>query len=474
MTERFRRNPGSFRDPSGYVYMDAAGGRVLRGLSADGAEQYEAARRSGLLSVACEKGLLIASHPVEASTIGGALPGARGEKLANVVEHPEIPLITYPYEWTFGQLQDAALQHLDLQLLALEYDFELSDATAYNMQFDAGLPLHIDVSSLRRYRDGKPWEGYNQFCRQMLFPLLLEGELGIAFQSWYRGSINGLELAEIKRLLPAWRRYTSLNLLMHVQLQSQAIKGATSNELSGKALRLPVVPKNRYKALLEGLRDWIASMKSRRMAKTYWADYAIINSYAPEEKKEKLSFVERKVKEWGSRAVLDVGGNSGDYSEAALAGGALHAYCLDGDVDALEIAYGKRKQGTAGLLPLVMNWSDPSPGQGWASHERASLKQRMKVDTVMALAVVHHIVVGGNVPLRNCVDQLFAYGGNVIVEFVPKSDPMVQGLLRSRDDIFHDYTEEGFVRLLQARSVIEDVFRFNEQGRVLFACRRLQ
>jgi ribosomal protein L11 methylase PrmA len=464
----FQRNPGSFRDPSGYVFSD--GERILRGLNKTGTLEFESARTCGLLSKAFEKGLLIDSRVVDASALGNSLTGARGEIPVQVIEHPRIPLITYPYEWTFEQLRDAALQHLDLQLLALAHNFELSDATAYNMQFDVGLPLHIDVLSLRRYRDGRPWEGYNQFCRQFIYPLLLENALGVPFQRWYRGSINGVELDEMMRLLPAWRRYTSLNLLMHVQLQAKAVKNASSNNLSNEAIRLPKISKKQYQVLLEGLRDWVASMTSKRSNKTYWADYASINSYSNKERSDKQAFVERTVRRWRSGALLDVGGNSAEYSEAAIAGGASRAYCVDGDVDALEIAYKKRKQGMGGLLPLVMNWADPSPSQGWAAHERASLQQRMQVDTVMALAVVHHIVVGGNVPLSEFVRQLFAYGRKVIVEFVPKNDPMVKGLLRNREDVFGDYTEDNFIRLLELHSTIEEVYRIREKGRVLFAC----
>ena len=364
------------------------------------------------------------------------------------------------------------MQHLDLQLLALTFDFELSDATAYNMQFDAGLPLHIDVSSLRRYKDGRAWEGYNQFCRQFLFPLLLESVAGLPFQRWYRGNIGGLELREMMGVIPAWRRFTSLNLLMHVQMQASAVRRASSNDLTGAPLRLPHIPKTRYKAMLEGMRDWISSLKSRRPNKTYWADYANTNSYSDQESLRKKSLVESTVRRWGAEVVLDVGGNSGDYSEAALAGGAQRVYCADGDIDALEIAYEKRKRGREGLLPLVVNWTDPSPAQGWASSERASLQQRMKVDTVMALAVVHHIVIGGNIPLKEFVDQLFAHGRHVIVEFVPKSDPIVQGLLRGREDVFSDFTEEHFIAYLERHSEIEEVFRIREQGRTVFTCTR--
>lgn len=466
----YELHPGSFRDPSGYVFTHDD--RIFRALGAKGSEEFDAARSSGLLEIACAKGLLIASMPVSDDVLTEQFRGARGEVPERVIEHPRIPLITYPYEWTFEQLRDAALQHLELHLLALAHDFDLSDATAYNMQFTVGMPLHIDVLSLRRYREGHPWEGYNQFCRQFLAPLLLESVAGIQFQRWYRGSLNGLELDELKRVIPARRRFTSLNFLMHVQLQSNAIKGASSSNPSARDLRLPTISKRRYVAMLEGLRDWIASLRPGRPQKTYWADYSTINSYAAQERSEKLEFVEQMARQWSLRSVLDVGGNSGDFSQAAIAGGVTHACCLDGDVDALAVAYQKRKADTPGLLPLVMNWVDPSPGQGWNARERSSFRERLRVDAVMALAVIHHVVIGCNVPLPQFVRQLFAYGDKVIVEFVPKNDPMVQGLLRNREDIFEDYTEENFLRLLEMHSHVQRVGRLRAGGRALFACVR--
>jgi ribosomal protein L11 methylase PrmA len=400
------------------------------------------------------------------------LRGARGETPVALLEHPRIPLISYPYEWTFPQLRDAALRHLELQLLALEHGFELSDASAYNMQFDQGLPLHVDVLSLRRYREGRPWEGYNQFCRQFLFPLLLESERGIPFQRWYRGQFEGIAADELQRLVPLRRRWGSLNLLLHLEMQARAIGRASSADLSGRPLRVPEIPRARYRAMLEGLHDWIARLRSRRAGAGYWAGYAELNSYAREERCTKLAFVQQTIRRWGCRQVLDVGGNSGDYSEAALSGGARRAWCLDSDLGALEAAYARRKEAIPGLLPLVVDWSDPSPAQGWASSEREALQQRLQPDAALALALVHHLVIGRNVPLDSFIDSLFAVTPRLIVEFVPHHDPMVQGLLRGREDIFSDYSRAAFEQTVEHHAVIEASQPLRDEGRILYACRR--
>ena len=471
MTVAFQRDSGSFRDPSGYVFSD--GQRILRSVSPRAAEQFRATRSSGLIDEAVSRGLLIATHEVDDPSGLAGLTGARGEHPSLVLEHPRIPVISYPYEWTFSQLKDAALRHLDLQTLALSRGFELSDATAYNMQFDLGLPTHIDVLSLREYREGRPWEGYNQFCRQFLFPLLVESVMGMPFQRAYRGSMTGLDVLDMAKMLSPWKKFTSLNLLLHVHLQASAVKGASSSNLGAEPIRIPQISKTKYLAMADGLRDWIAGLESGRHKKTFWAEYAAINSYSDQEKLDKQAFVRRTVEDWGCETVADVGGNSGDYTEAAMSGGARRGYVLDADIDALELAYGKRKKGNEGLLPLVVDWSDPPPGQGWGGVERKPLRDRLQVDCMMALAVIHHIVISGNVPLRSFLEQIFAHGKRAIIEFVPKSDPMVVGLLRAREDIFDEYTEEHFVALLGQFASVESVHRFREGGRAIFACTRL-
>ncbi|MDI9408890.1 MAG: hypothetical protein QM523_06570 [Candidatus Pacebacteria bacterium] len=498
MTDLLVRDSGSFRDSSAYLFR--FGNRIIRGLSARALDNYLGALKSGLIERAVEQGLLIAStqlnedqllNIVEQSSSDHPQPsvgrtgmiGARGENFAAFLEHPLVPMITYPYEWCFEQLKDAALQHLKLQLLALEFDYELSDATAYNMQFNGNmaLPLHIDPPSLRPYRPGRPWEAYNQFCRQFLYPLLLENRKSVPFQRYYRGSLNGIDVNDMAQFLSPWQKWSSLTMLIHVQLQASAIKRSTSNDIgennaaANNRLKIPVISKSKYQTILTNLQDVIQGLKSQR-SKTYWADYAQINSYSDQQKQAKRKFIKEKIEIWGCNTIADIGGNTGEYSEAALKGGAKIALCLDSDIDAVSVAYAKHRSSDHGLLPLVMDWSDPSPSQGWGGYERKSLRDRMKVDAVLALAIIHHIVIGGNVPMMEFIKEIFSYSNRAIIEFVPKSDPMVMGLLRHREDIFSDYNEENFVDLLKQIARIEGVYRFSDtknigghEGRVLHA-----
>ena len=117
-----------------------------------------------------------------------SLAGEAGAAAVHLLEHPRVPFISYPYEWSASLLRKAALHHLDTQLEALERGFTLSDATAYNVQFVGPKPVFIDHLSFRPYRDGEIWAGHRQFCMQFLNPLIIWSRLGIAPNPWYRGN----------------------------------------------------------------------------------------------------------------------------------------------------------------------------------------------------------------------------------------------------------------------------------------------
>ena len=388
-----------------------------------------------------------------------------------VIKHPRVPMISYPFEWTFSQLKDAALAHLDLQIAAFDLGLVLSDATPYNMQFFEGRVVHIDVLSLRPYRPGEIWVGYNQFTRLFLLPLLLEAWRGVPFQAMLRGQTDGMTLVDAVKLLPFTKRYLSLSGLMHVKLQERASRGrsSTGNATAGRHVTLPA---NRFRAMLSEMRAFVATLQSARRAPTFWSAYAHVNTYSSEMQSVKSAFVQDLVRRNQIRSLWDIGGNTGDYAAAALAAGAEHAVVLDGDLDSLEQAYSRRLQGHPNLLPLFMDCADPTPSQGWDEAERRGLKARARIDAVLGLAVVHHMAIGRNIPLRAVVDWFVDLAPHGIIEFVPKSDPMVRQMLQHRDDVFLDYDEATFRSYLGARAQTTAEHRFAENDRVLISYTR--
>ncbi|WP_322889777.1 MULTISPECIES: hypothetical protein [unclassified Yoonia] len=466
------RDTGSFRDPSGYVFTE--GDRVLRAVMPAGAACFLAAHDTGVLHALEAKGLLISSKKIDADdAMLARCTGARGDAAVALFEHPRIPFLTYPYEWCFAQLKDAAIAHLNLQLLALEHGYELSDATAYNMQFVDGRPIHIDPMSVRPYVEGAHWAGYNQFCRQFLLPLLIEAWAGLSFQALYRGSINGISFDDALAILPRRKLFSSVSGFMHVYLHGRAVAARSSASKLDKA---PVkkLPKTQYVAILAQLKDFVGTLETRKRLASYWKTYAEINSYSDQMRERKLAFVQDWASQEKPSLIWDIGGNTGDFSLAAIKGGASAAVILDGDIDSIERAYRLRAKKGAPLLPVLMNISDPTPNLGWRQSERKGLNERAPADGLIALAIIHHMCIGTNLPLAEAIRWLLQLAPVGIVEFVPKDDPMVRQLLAVREDVFDDYREDVFLATIAETHEITKQHRFAENNRLLVSYRRRQ
>lgn len=457
------RDPGSFRDPSGHVYV--VEGRVFRTVSEAIASEYEFVRDSGLLRKLQESGRVIESWEILHGWPSINLKQHPAPRY--LLEHPRLPFISYPYEWPFAALRDAALLHLDLQLDAIDAGACLSDATAYNIQFRGTQPVFIDLLSIRRYRDGEFWVGHRQFCEQFLNPLLMQSLLGVDANDWYRGRLEGISHVDLTQLLPFWRRY-SPRVLAHVTLPAslQARKGRRPVDVRGRKL-----PKSAYVGMLRQLRSWISQLQ-RRNADTTWATYALDNSYNEGARNFKRAAVAEFVQLTRPALMIDVGCNTGDFSEVALESGARAVIGLDGDHGALNAAFKAAQARGLDLLPLYSDLCNPSPEQGWNQAERAGLNRRCKADAAIALAIVHHLAIGRNIPLPQIVEWLLSMAPKLLVEFVPKSDQMVQAMLRNRQDVFATYSEDAFRAALLTRGRITDERAIPGGDRRLFSVAR--
>lgn len=451
-------DPGSFRDPGGRIFSD--GTRIFRTVYPPNAEAYESARDAGLFQRLIDGDLLLGSDERDLAIAGEAGAGA-----IHLLEHPRVPFISYPYEWCASMLRKAALHHLDVQLAALKDGFTLSDATAYNIQFIGPKPVFIDHLSFRPYRDGEIWIGHRQFCMQFLNPLILWSRLGVAPNNWYRGAQEGIAPEDLAPLLRT-KDKLSFTVLTHVvaqaALQRRSVKSGT---ISGQH-RTAKLPRTSYQGMLEGLRNFIASTAPKKEA-TIWGDYAGNNSYGDAEAQAKRAFVQEMAGTVKPALMFDLGCNSGDYSIAALEAGAGYVVGFDFDFGALELALDRAEQGRHQFLPLWLDAANPSPSQGWGQAERKGLRERSNADAIVALAFIHHIAIGKNVPLDMVIDWLIAMAPHGVIEFPPKSDPMVQRLLAQREDIFPDYTEEAFRTAVQRRARIVSEKHLTPGGRLL-------
>ena len=433
---------GSFRDPAGRVFY--RGGRVFRTVSARAADDFRAVWQTGFVQRLAAEGKVAGTRIAEEGEYGQAPPDA-----ACVLAHERIPFVSYPYEWCFAALQSAALLHLDVQIEALAAGVVLSDASAYNVQFNGARPVFIDVLSFRPYVEGAFWPGQRQFTEQFLVPLLLHSAAGIPHNEWYRGFQEGIPADCLLKVLPV-RRLFSGRMLMYIALPVwfQARSARATDIAKLRELKLS---RDRYRGMLRDLRDWIARLNPRAR-RSAWRDYVSTCSYSDEESGHKREFVQRIVSERRPRVLWDLGCNTGAYARAALEAGAGYVVGFDMDHGALDAAYREAARNRRPFLPLVLDCTNPSPDQGWRQIERMGLQRRAGSDFVLALALVHHLAISRNVPFDQLVEWLAGLAPEGIVEFVPKDDPLVKSMLALREDIFQYYTRENFLSVLSRRS----------------------
>jgi ribosomal protein L11 methylase PrmA len=454
------RDPGSFRDPGGFVYR--RDGVLLRQVGPTLVDDWQSFASSGLAAKLVADGRLISwdTAPLELA----ATTDARA-----VIKPEPIEFISYPYEWTFGELRDAALLTLDVQLQALDAGWTLRDATAYNVQFRAGRPILIDLLSLEPHEDGAPWVAYRQFCEHFLAPLALMARRDIRLATLLRADPDGVPLDLATHLLP-WRSRLNFGLLSHLYLHASAQTRHAGNEDEGAAARGARISRTRLKALVQSLRNTVSGLDWKPSG-TEWADYADHTSYSDRGTAAKEQLVAQFVTAAGGRTVWDLGANTGRYSRVA-AGVGRSVLAFDIDPAAAERNYRSLAQeGRTDILPLVMDLANPSPGVGWASRERRSLLDRANADVTLSLALVHHLAISRNVPLPMFVELLASIAPTAIVEFVPKEDPMVRRLLASRRDVFPEYTVDGFRAAARTRFSIAEEAPIQDSGRVLFLLR---
>jgi ribosomal protein L11 methylase PrmA len=147
--------------------------------------------------------------------------------------------------------------------------------------------------------------------------------------------------------------------------------------------------------------------------------------------------------------MLDVGANRGDFSRMAEAAG-HRVVAIDADWAPIEQLYRSVRASDSTITTLVVDLVSPTPAAGWGLRERPSFLERGRADTILALALVHHLAIGRNVPLGMVAELFAALAARAVVEFVPREDPMVVGLLRDREDVFDDYTRAGFEAAFEA------------------------
>lgn len=456
-----QRLPASFRDPSGFLF--SVNGSIYRQINQAYHENYQALMESGLYEKLVSENLLI---PHKEISVEPAEPS-----LAYKVIQPEpIHFISYPYEWCFSQLKDAALTTLAIQKLAYQHGMSLKDCSAYNIQFHRNRPILIDTLSFELYHEGEPWVAYRQFCQHFLAPLALMAHRDVRLGQLMRIYIDGIPLDLASKLLP-FRTKLDFALVSHIHLHA-----ISQRYFSGKAIYKTRGARRMSSTAFLGLVDTLESGIRRLRWEprgTEWGDYyQATHNYSLEAVEHKLQIVKQFIDHIHPTSVWDLGANTGLFSRLASNQG-IPTVAFDIDPTAVEQNYHTCiSEESTNLLPLLLDLTNPSPSLGWHNQERKSLLERASPDAVLALALVHHLAISNNVPLEWLANFFASLSPWLVIEFVPKSDTQVQHLLATREDIFADYTQESFERVFSKHFTIQDAVQIQDTERKLYLMER--
>ena len=454
--------PGSFRDRDGRVFYDDHG-RVLRGLSANAWRQWQTLQKSIGFSRFMAEGRVIGTEPFNDIRVDDTA-------WAGVLLHERIPFVSYPFEWSFGMLKDAALLHLNLLTEGLAENLTLKDGTAYNVQFRGARPVFIDVASFESLVADRPWSGYRQFCQTMLYPLILQAYKNGPFHPWLRGRLDGITPQECWNLM-SFRDFFRRGVRSHVWLHAwlQGSKSIEQNH-TAQSLGQSGFQKEMLAANFQNLTRVISGLEWAD-ARSNWSDYDQNHSYTAEDRQHKEAFVRRCVATQAWTLSWDIGCNTGTFSRIA-AENSQQVVALDADHLCIERLYQSLKseplrQGGE-ILPLVSNLADQVAGLGWRGRERSSLTQRGQPDLVLSLALIHHLVIGCGIPLAEWLEWLADLRSHLVIEFVTPEDPMASQLLRRRSGDCPDYTVANFESELHRLFEVTDSLPLSSGTRTLY------
>ncbi len=449
------RSGSSFRDPSGFLFI--RDGTLYRQINQNYRPWYDRLLESGLYAELVAQGRLIPHETV-------AVPPEDPTTASLVVRPEPVGFVSYPYEWSFSQLQDAALTTLEIQQRALKHGLSLKDASAYNIQFHRGRPLLIDSLSFEAYREGEPWVAYRQFCQHFLAPLALMSLRDIRLGQLLRVHIDGVPLDLAAGLLP-WRTRLNPGLLAHLHLHASSQRRFAGTEVRAAGRRR--VSRTGFLGLIDNLRRTAAGLRWEP-GRTDWAEYDRMHNYSPEALADKRRIVGEYLDRARPTSLWDLGANTGEFSRLG-SGRGIPTLAFDLDPSAVELNYrAVRRDRESNLLPLLTDLTNPSPAQGWRHEERQALMDRGPADAVMALALAHHLAIGNNVPLPQLAAFFAALGRWLIIEFIPKSDSQLQRMMAAREDIFTDYHAAGFEAAFKTYFELQRAQPIAESDRVLY------
>jgi hypothetical protein len=450
------RIEGSFRDPAGQLFR--SGKHLSRTVASWFEAEFQAFLDSGLYDELVADGLLIAHEELDPRTAPHAC--------ARYLRTTALPFVTYPWEWSASQLRAAADLTMELQLRALERSLSLRDASAFNVQFRGHRPVFVDTLSFGQSELDQPWPAYGQFCRHFLAPLALRTHVDSRLADLQQLHLDGIPLDLTARLLPQ-RTKLSPALGVHLHAHARATrKGAEQPEGHREVKVGPLALRGVAEQLQRAVRALTPPQQS-----SHWSDYEFeLDHYDQEALDLKRSAIDGWASRLQPRRTIDLGSNRGGYSRLVAAHG-NDVLAIDADhatVEQAACALAANPPSSGSVLAIRGDLLSPSPDIGWSNRERDALVRRTQGDLVLALALIHHVVITGEVPLDRAIAGIASHGRHLVIEWVPTDDPKVRQLLSTRPERIRGYDAPAFqAAMSQSGRVLEQV-ELGSTGRVLY------
>ncbi len=454
----FEQLDSSYRDPSGFMFkMD---GIYYRQVNNFFKEDFDYFISSGCYDTLVRQKLLISHETIKQNFTGSA-------DWYLTLKPEQLSFVSYPFEWSFDMLKDAAILTLKTLKTALDKGMILKDATPYNIQFHEGKMIFIDTLSFEKYREEEPWVAYRQFCENFLGPLLLMHYKKMPLQQLMFAWPDGIPLHVIQSMLPVKSKF-SFHTYLHVHLNARI---STKENL--KTNRQVRFSRQKLENLIKSLEILIQKLQLHQQ-KSIWSAYyeeaSQRSNYLSEKKKiisnwlDSISTVKKAV---------DLGANNGEFSQL-LAGKHIETVAVDFDSYCINYLYNSIKNSaTKHIQPLIIDLSNPSPDSGFNNEERLSFMNRSNFDLTLALALIHHLAIVKNIPLEKLADFFSRITNKyLIIEFVPKDDEKVEYLLKNRKDIFSNYTSKNFEKSFESRFKINSKVMIGKSGRSLYLMKK--
>jgi hypothetical protein len=444
----------SFRDPSGFVFSN--NNHIFRQINFNYKKNFDLLISSGLYDSLISKNLLIPHQEVKIKT-------PFKEKAYKIIKPEIVPFVSYPYEWCFSQLKTAALTTLRVQKIALKYKMSLKDSSAYNVQFINGKPILIDTLSFEAYNNKKPWKAYKQFCQHFFAPLMLIKYTDMRLNLLSRLFIDGIQIGFARKLLPL-KSFLNPSILIHIHFHSLC-----QNFFAPKSSKKQknFLTDNSFYGLIDNLESSISKLRWKP-SNSEWSCYYENTNYSTAAFSNKISLVDKYIRKYKPKSVWDFGANIGEFSRLSSKY-KINTISFDYDTFAVEKNFlncvnTEEKY----ILPLVLDLTNPSPDIGWANRERFSLLSRGPSDMIFALALLHHLAIGNNVPFLKIAEYFSEICNFLIIEFIPKNDSQIEKMLSTRDDIFDYYNKETFEAEFKIFFEIIESSRIDESERILY------